>query len=66
VSGECLSLPLYPELGIDGVDRVLATLEHASELIVRGARSGRSGRDLNGAAVARVADQLSTRYGGVS
>jgi dTDP-3-amino-3,4,6-trideoxy-alpha-D-glucose transaminase len=65
VSAECLSLPLYPELGIDGVDRVLATLEEASDLVSRGARSSRSGRDLNGAAVARTAD-LSTRYGGVS
>src|SRR5215210_8065949 len=39
VSAQCLSLPLYPELGIEGVDRVVAAVERFSESVFPAAAS---------------------------
>jgi dTDP-3-amino-3,4,6-trideoxy-alpha-D-glucose transaminase len=48
VSAECLSLPLSAELGIDGVDRVLAALAGAAGVLEPDPRRVRSSRGANG------------------
>jgi dTDP-4-amino-4,6-dideoxygalactose transaminase len=53
VAAECLSLPLYAELGIDGVDRVLTALKKATGLALPDALGRRAGRVVNSAAPAR-------------
>jgi dTDP-3-amino-3,4,6-trideoxy-alpha-D-glucose transaminase len=53
VSAECLSLPLYPELGIDGIERVVAAVGRFSESVFAAAVSGPVPTEISGLAEGR-------------